>query len=124
MIVFDVSLQTSTTPQHANLATQPPLACSPLFVKFEGILSHPFDEIFDQYVLVKTVDHQPHIRVAMRKYLDKMRHNHKRVGAHVLGVQLFHCEGAFAGSHIDRVVKMKQEHFETFLGGELSRSDP
>ena len=80
-----------------------------------AVLAHPFNEILNEHVFVKTIYEQPHVGVAMGKDLNEMRDNHKRVCARILGVQLLQHDSLFPSAHVDRIVKMEQERFQMVL---------
>jgi hypothetical protein len=56
------------------------------FIEFGIVVAKPFDEILDQNIFVKAIYQQSHIRVAMRKHLDEIGDNGKRVCLRILGV--------------------------------------
>ena len=87
-----------------------------------AVLAHPFNEILNEHVLVKTIYEQPHVGVAMGKDPNEMRDNHKRVCARILGVQFLQHDRLFPGAHVDRVVKMKQERLQVILGRKVGCS--
>ena len=84
-----------------------------------AVFADPFDEILDHDVFLKTVHQESHVGVAMGIHFDEVRYDHKRVGPDVFCIQFFNREGAFSGSHVDRVVKMEQEQFEVLFGCKL-----
>jgi len=86
-----------------------------------AVFAHPVDEVFDEDVLVKAVNQEPNIGVAIRIHLNEVRHNRERVGPAVFGIQLFQRERTLSGSHVYRIVKMEQEQFELFFGCEMVR---
>ena len=98
--------------------------CHLSFIKLVAVFAHPADEVFDEDVLVKAVNHKPNIGVAIRIHLDEMWHNHERVGPAVFCIQLFQRVGPLSGSRVHRIVKMEQEQFELFFGGEMVRGQP
>jgi hypothetical protein len=53
-LVFLMCVRISKTYQFIALVALVALVAS--FIEFDSILSHPFDEIFNQHVLMKTVD--------------------------------------------------------------------
>lgn len=97
------------------------IICHLSFIKLVAVFAYPFDEVFDEDVLVKAVNQKPNIGVAIRIHLDEIWHNHERVGPAVFCIQLFQHEGTFSGSYVHRIVKMEQEQFELFFGGEMVR---
>ena len=86
-----------------------------------AVLAHPFNEILNQHILVKTIYEQPHVGVAMGKDFNEMRDNNKRVCARILGVQFLQHDRLFPSAHVDRIVKMEQERFQMILGRKVGR---
>ena len=58
---------------------------------------------------MKAVDEKANVGVAIRIHFDEVCDNIEGVCLAIFCIQFFNRKWAFAGSHVDRVVKMEQE---------------